>query len=128
MNFEKSLAELYVFDTNASGIVGGFPITEIIQLEQKKRDILIGGNKTATVDQFERLRGLVVPIGLFMQNFPTARCELPKNDSYSSTISEERFNQLVSNVAKQPPSSSNKSRKNATNAGKKYTKKITMRK
>ena len=126
MNFEKSLAELYVFDTNASGRVGGFPITEIIRLEQQQRDLLIGGKKTATVDKFDRLRGLVVPVGLFMQNFPTARCELPKSDSYSSTISEEKFNQLVSSVAKSPPLSSKKS--SATKPRKNATKKITMRK
>lgn len=125
MNIERSLAQSYVFDTNTFGTVGGFPITEIVRLEQQKKDFMMGGRKTAPVDKFDRLRGLVVPVGLFMQNFPTSRCELPKENSRSPTISEETFDKLVANVSK--PARAKQTRKNTPDGSKKQTKKIAYR-
>lgn len=127
MDIEKSLAQLYVFNDNATGTVGGLPLTEIIQQEQKKRSGMCGGNHYTTMDKFERLRDLVVPAGLYVQNYPSSHYKA--NDTIQ-TVPDELYNKLLQNVSNSRTSSMkslNRTHKNMTSAGRKYTKKISVR-
>jgi hypothetical protein len=103
MNIENALAQSYIFNNDA----GGLPITEIIRLEQQKRNLFTGGDRSNGFDRFERLQNLVVPAGLVMQNFPNTKCVLPKSIADLPVISESVFDQLMCSVSRRPSSRAN---------------------
>ena len=121
MDIQKTFAQSYVFNND----IGGLPITEIIRLEQQKRDMIVGGGRPSRGDMFERLQHLIVPAGLVMQNFPNEQCYLPKNMADLPVIGEDVFDKLICQVSKRH-SSRKLSRKNRIPIKQRNTKKITI--
>lgn len=121
MDIQKTFAQSYVFNNE----IGGLPLPEIIRLEQQKRDMIVGGDRMNVGDRFERLKHLIVPAGLVMQNFPNEQCYLPKNMADLPVIAEDVFDKLICQVSKRH-SSRKLSRKNRIPIKQRNTKKITI--
>ena len=90
----------YIFrkDITGDNVVGGYPINNLINIENKERSMLGGSNNIGT----SRFDGLVVPIGLAVDSkYILGGCsQLPKIKMINKdeTIDDYLFNMLFGKV------------------------------
>jgi hypothetical protein len=114
--FEQSLINHFVFSENQ--IVGGAPITELINTPPRMGEIL-GGQ--GTKNPLTNKKHLSVPVGLVMMSH--TEYVYPSNTSYRNTIVQPPLHEQLIELVTQDEPAHNKSLKHRKNAVKKHTKK-----
>jgi hypothetical protein len=108
MQYYDSVAKHIHFNNQFGNPISGIPLTTCIKNEQKKMKETIGGGlNNDTTDNFSRLDGLVIPMGLYTQQTVDGVCRNFKK-SKSAIINDELFENLFEIVTK------NKVKKNKT--------------
>ena len=103
MQYYDSVAKQIYFNNQFGNPIAGIPLTTCIQNEKKKINEIHGGGggelNSDTTDNFSRLDGLLIPMGLYTQQTTDNVCRNFKK-SKNAIINNELFDNLFDIVSK----------------------------
>jgi len=108
MQYIDSVVKQIEFNNNFGNPIAGIPLTTCIKNEKQKNNNIAGGN-IQTNDNFERLEGLVIPMGVYQTYNNNIKTDFKQTEC--KVIDDKLFDNLFNIVLKNKPKQ-NKTLKN----------------